>query len=49
MHPCVSSASMCAGEPLDVMKRAILTAGTQELAQKLVPFTQKLQFPDSRR
>lgn len=33
------------GEPLDIMRRGILCAGTRELAMKLVPYLQQLSYP----
>ena len=38
----------CLGEPLDVMKRALLCASTQELASKIVPHMKHIDYAEDK-
>ena len=36
------------GEPLDVMKRALLCTSTQELASKIIPHMKHIDYPEDK-
>ena len=42
------SSFYCLGEPLDVMKRALLCTSTQELASKIVPHMKHIDYPEDK-
>ncbi len=45
---CVCMSLIISGEPLDVMKRALLCTSTQELASKIVPRMKHIDYAEDK-